>query len=350
MSYVELHARSAFCWLRGGSMPEVLAAEAGRLQLPAIALCDRGGVYGAVRLHMAAKEAGIRALVGCELPMEEGISLPVLVATQVGYRTLCGLLTTANLRAPKGEGSVAWHELAADNAGLIALTGDEDGPVRRAWRARGDAAAGAAGRCLQEIFGGERLYVEIQRHLVPGEEAENEFLVEWARTEGLPLLATNGVLYATPEARRVADVFTCLREHTTLDAAGRKLEANSERGLKSGTEMAAIFADLPEAIANTTHLAARLEFTLADLGYRFPDFPVPEGEDQDSYLRQMTYAGAQERYGAVEGPVRRQLDHELGLIAKLGFAGYFLIVWDLCAFARGRGILVQGRGSAARVS
>ncbi len=328
-------------------MPETLAAEAGRLQLPAIALCDRGGVYGAVRLHMAAKEAGIRALVGCELPMEDETSLPVLVATQAGYRTLCSLLTTANLRAPKGEGRVAWHELAAQNEGLIALTGDEDGPVRRAWRARGDTAAEEAGSRLRELFGAERLYVEIQRHLVADDPEENEFLVAWARASGLPLLATNGVLYATPEARRVADVFTCLREHTTLDAAGRKLEANSERGLKSGAEMAAIFADLPEAIANTTHLAARLEFTLADLGYRFPDFPVPEGEDQDSYLHQVTYAGAQERYGAVEGPVRRQLDHELGLIAKLGFAGYFLIVWDLCAFARGRGILVQGRGSAA---
>ena len=328
-------------------MPDALATEAGHLGMPALALCDRGGVYGAVRLHMAAKEAGIRALVGCELPMEDGTALPVLAATQAGYRNLCGLLTTANLRAPKGEGSVAWYELAAGNEGLIALTGDEHGPVRRAWRTRGCAAAAEAGLRLHEIFGDGRLYVELQRHLVPEEVEENEFLVDWARSAGLPLLATNGVLYATAEARRVADVFTCLREHTSLDAAGRLLEANSERGLKGAAEMAELFADLPEAIANTSRLAARLEFTLADLGYRFPDFPVPEGEDQNSYLRKMTYLGAQQRYGSVEGAVGRQLDHELALIGKLGFAGYFLIVWDLCVFTRSRGILVQGRGSAA---
>ena len=347
MAYVELHARSAFSWLRGGSMPEALAAEAGRLQMPALALCDRGGVYGAVRLHQAGKEAGVRALVGGELLMEDDSIVPVLVATQAGYRALCGLLTTANLRAAKGEGRVTWPELAEHNTGLIALTGDEDGPVRRAWRIHGTDQAAAAGARLQRIFGRDRLYVELQRQHRPDEEAENEFLVDWARARQLPLLATNGVLYATPPARRVADVFTCLREHTTLDAAGRKLAPNHERFLKPARDMAARFADCPEAIAHTERLAARLEFTLADLGYRFPDYSVPNGETQDSYLRTATFEGARERYGRVEGEVRRQLERELALISKLGFSGYFLVVWDLCRFARGRGILVQGRGSAA---
>jgi error-prone DNA polymerase len=346
MTYVELHARSAFSFLRGASSPEALAVEAGRLQLPALALCDRGGVYGAVRLHMTGKEAGIRALVGCELTMEDGDVVPVLVATQDGYRRLSAMLTTANLRAPKGEGRIAWTELA-DNGGLIALTGDEDGPVRRAWRERGTAAAAAAGDRLRAAFGPDRLFVELQRHLTPGEDEENEFLVDWARAHRLPLLATNGVLQATAAARNVADVFTCLREHTTLDAAGRKLARNRERHLKDAAAMTALFADLPEAIANTVTLAGRLEFTLANLGYRFPDYGVPAGESQDSFLRKMTYFGAQQRYGSVVGEVRHQLDRELALIAKLGFSGYFLIVWDLCTFARGRGILVQGRGSAA---
>jgi error-prone DNA polymerase len=347
MSYVELHVRSAFSFLRGGSPPEALAAEAGRLQLPALALCDRDGVYGAVRWHMAAKEAGFRALVGCELTMDDGAVVPLLVATQAGYRGLGALLTEANLRAPKGEGRVTWRELADRPEGLIALTGDEEGPVRRAWRARGAAAAAGAGEQLRRIFGPDRLFVEIQRHLLPGEEAENEFLVDWARAGGLPLLATNGVNYATPEARNVADVFTCLREHLTLDAAGRKLARNRERHLKAAPEMAALFADLPAAVANTVSLAERLEFTLANLGYRFPDFGVPVGESQQSFLRKMTYFGAQQRYGSVAGDVRRQLERELALIGQLGFSGYFLIVWDLCAFARDRGILVQGRGSAA---
>jgi error-prone DNA polymerase len=347
MDYVELHACSAFSWLRGGSKPETLAEEAGRLHLPALALCDRGGVYGSVRLHMAAKEAGIRALVGMELPMEDGSAVPVLAASRTGYQTACGLLTAANLRAAKGEGRVAWQELAGNNAGLIALTGDEYGPVRQAWRSDGGAAAAAAGAKLEAIFGRDRLFVELQRHLLRDEETENSFLVDWARARRLPLLATNGVLHATAQARRVVDVFTCLREHTTLDGAGRRLAQNNERCLKPEAAMSALFADLPEAIANTGTLAARLEFTLSDLGYRFPNFPVPTGESQDSWLYKMTYLGAQQRYGDVTGAVRRQLDHELQLIAKLGFSGYFLIVWDLCVFTRERGILVQGRGSAA---
>ena len=347
MSYVELHARSAFSFLRGGSDPGALASAAGHLQLAALALCDRNGVYGAVRLHMKAKEIGFRALVGCELTMEDESVVPVLVATQVGYRRLCQMLTTAHLRAPKGEGRVTWSELA-DNAGLIALTGDAEGPLRRAWRERGAPAAAATGVNLAKIFGPDRLFVEIQRHLLPDEEDENDFLVDWARANKLPLLATNGVTHAVPSARHVVDVFTCLREHVTLDTAGRRLAQNSERQVKGHAAMAALFADLPEAIANTEALAARLEFTLDQLGYKFPAFDrVPADSTQDSYLRRMTYFGAQQRYGSVVGDVRSQLDRELALIEKLGFAGYFLIVWDLCAFARERGIMVQGRGSAA---
>ena len=226
MNYVELHARSAFSFLRGGSAPEALVTEAARLQLSQLALCDRDGVYGAVRLHMKAKDEGLHALVGCEVTLDDGAVVPLLAATQAGYRRLGALLTTANLRAPKGEGRVTWRELAESNAGLIALTGDEEGPVRRAWRERGAAAAADAGEKLKRIFGPDRLYVELQRHLVPGEEDENEFLTAWARAMQLPLLATNGVTYATPQARNVADVFTCLREHVTLDRAGRRLGPN----------------------------------------------------------------------------------------------------------------------------
>jgi len=347
MPYVELHARSAFSFLRAGSLPETLVAEAGRLGMPALALCDRDGVYGAVRLHVSGREAGVRALVGCELTMEDGSVVPVLVATRAGYRGLCGLLTTAHLRAEKGEGRVAWRELAEAREGLVALTGDEEGPVRRAWVERGPAAAAEAGARLAGIFGRERLHVEIQRHRTAGEERWNGFLVDWARAGRLPLLATNGVLHATPEGCGVLDVFTCLRHHTTLDAAGRRLAPNRERHLKDQRAMEDLFRDLPEAVANTWELSQRLEFTLANLGYRFPDHPVPAGESQDSFLRKMAYFGAQQRYGSVVGEVRRQIERELALIAKLGFSGYFLIVWDLCSFARERGSLVQGRGSAA---
>ena len=189
--------------------------------------------------------------------------------------------------------------------------------------------------------------MELQRHRVPGEEFENQFLVDLARAEGLPLLATNGVTYATPPERIVCDAFACLRHHTTLDAAGRLLAPNAERRLKSAAEMAALFADLPEALANTVRLGERLEFTLQDLGYRFPDYPVSPGESMDSYLKKMAFFGAQQRYGSVSGEVRKQLQRELALIARLSFSGYFLIVWDICNYARENGILCQGRGSAA---
>jgi error-prone DNA polymerase len=255
--------------------------------------------------------------------MEDGTVVPVLVSSQAGYRRLCALLTTAHLRAPKGEGRVQWAELTADNTGLIALTGDGEGPVRRAWRRGGAGPAAEAGEKLLRAFGRDRLYAELQRHLVPDEEEENEFVTDWARAQRLPLLATNGVLHATPEARPVADVFTCLREQLTLDTAGRKLAPNRERHLKTAGEMAELFADLPEALDHTVRLAERLQFTLDHLGYRFPDYPVAGGESQESFLRQMTYAGAATRFGAVGPEVRRQLDRELALIGRLGSAAIF---------------------------
>ncbi len=348
MSYVELHARSAFSFLLGGSDPEALAKATGRAALPAMALCDRNGVYGSVRLHMKSKEEGFRALVGCELVMEDDSVVPILIATQAGYRRLCEMLTTAHLRAAKGEGRVLWRELAENNEGFIALTGDEDGAVRRAWRLQGAASASMAGERLLSIFGADRLFVEVQRHFLPDEEYENDFLIDWARAKKIPLLATNGVTHAHPRARHVVDVFTCIREHTTLEKAGRRLTRNAERHVKNHAAMAALFRDIPEAIANTGKLAARLEFTLDQLGYQFPDYDkLPAGETQDSFLRHMAYFGAAQRYGSVVGNVKRQIDRELALIHKLGFSGYFLIVWDLCSFARQHGIMVQGRGSAA---
>jgi len=347
MAYVELHARSAFSFLRGGSLPETLAETAAKCGLSALALADRNGVYGAVRFHSTGTETGVRPLVGCEVVMEDESVVPLLVATRPGYQRLCRMLASAHLRAAKGEGRVKWSELAQDNEGLIALTGDEDGPLRRTWLTQGSPEAALAGERLLKVFGPERLFVEVQRHLIPGEEEVNDFLVAWARAKKLPLLATNGVAHALPQHRNVTDVFTCLREHKTLDQAGRRLSRNRERHLKSPAEMAALFADLPETIDNTQRLADRLEFTLDDLGYQFPDYPVPPEETQASFLNKMTYFGAQQRYGSVCGAVRRQLEKELELINRLGFSGYFLIVWDLCTFARQRGIQVQGRGSAA---
>jgi error-prone DNA polymerase len=200
---------------------------------------------------------------------------------------------------------------------------------------------------LCELFGRRNVYVEVQRHFCREEEARNAAAVEIARKLRLPLLATNGVRHARPEQRQILDVFTCLRHHRVLANAGRRLSRNGESYVKSPVEMTQLFGDLPEAVANTQELSARLQYTLADLGYKFPDYPVAKDETQMSFLRARTQEGMLWRYGADDEKARKQLERELALIEKLSLPGYFLIVWDIVRFCREKNILVQGRGSAA---
>jgi error-prone DNA polymerase len=363
--YVELHARSAFSFLEGASVPEELIAAGLEFQMPAMALLDRDGVYGAPRFHFAAKKNDIKAHIGAEIsvqlpPLSAGdsksvCSIPVLVKTRQGYQNLCRLITLMKLRVPKhakpGACSVTAEELAAHAAGLVCLTGTFDGPIATALRhEEGDASKNV--EWLIDLFGKENVYAELQRHFDREEEACNQAVIELARRNHLPLLATNGVCHATPARREVSDVFTCIRNHVRLETAGRLLARNSERYLKSGATMQKIFADLPEAISSTVELSSRLEFTLEELGYEFPKYPVPHGEPMTSFLRKRTAEGARRRYTGRHGAptyekARRQIERELTLIEKLKLEGYFLIVWDIVEFCRREGILIQGRGSAA---
>jgi error-prone DNA polymerase len=342
MSYVELHACSAFSFLRGASLPEQLAETAAELAMPAMALLDRNGVYGAQRFSVAAHEQNIRPIIGCELSMEDGGILPVLVENRNGYKKLCELLTEAHLRSEKGKCAIQWDELPQFAEGLVALLGSgstltECAPQNFAERVH----------FLIKTFGRQNVFVELQRHFIRGEERVNQQLVDLAAHYRLPILATNGVHYVRPYGREVLDVFTCIREHTHLDAAGKLLTRNSERHLKSEAEMSDLFRDLPEAIENTSRLAERLTFSLENIGYEFPSFPVPEGHNMNSFLRTIVWFGAQQRYAAISTAVKRKLEEELALISKLGFPGYFLIVWDIVNFCREHNIMVQGRGSAA---
>lgn len=346
--YVELHCRSAFSFLRGGSLPEQLAEDAVEFGLPAMALCDRDGVYGAPRFFGKAKETGLRPIVGVELTMEDGSILPLLAANRTGYQNICRITTRAHLRSEKGKATVWWHELPEFAEGLVALTGDEEGPLARAFAAGQNVSASERLKRLAETFGRENVFVELQRHHRRGEDHLNRFLIDLAEAARLPLLATNGVCYARPNGRQIVDVFTCIRNHTHLDAAGLLLAQNSERHLKTAAEMRQLFKDLPEAINNTARLAERLQFSLDSLGYEFPAYPVQPGESMDGVLRQQVYAGAATRYGAkLSLEVRAQLERELKLIGRLGFAGYFLIVGDMVKFCRDSNIMAQGRGSAA---
>src|ERR1700690_3837283 len=347
LMYTELHARSAFSFLKGASLPEELAARCAERGMAAMALLDRDGVYGAPRFYLAATKISVRAHMGAEVTSAAGWRFPLLVETRAGYQNLCQLITRMKLRARKGEGHVSDEEVGEKAAGLLCLTGGKEGPLAHALGRGGVENGTACVRQLCEIFGRDNVYVELQRHFDRAEEARNHAAVEIARKLRLPLLATNGVCYAQPERREVLDVFTCLRHHRTLETAGRLLGRNSERYLKSPEEMARLFADLPEAIANTQLVSARLQFDLKDLGYEFPRYPVPDGKSQAHFLRRRSHEGMIFRYGAIDERARRQIDRELALIEKLNLSGYFLIVWDIVRFCREKNILVQGRGSAA---
>jgi error-prone DNA polymerase len=346
--YTELHARSAFSFLEGASVPEELAAACKAHGMPAMAVLDRDGVYGAPRFYLAANKIDIKAHIGAEVTSAFGWRYPLLVKSREGYQNLCRLITRMKLRAArKGEGHVEREELAGMHAGLICLTGGEEGPLAAALASGGIAQGTECVRQLCDLFGRKNVYVELQRHYCREEEARNQAAVEIARKLSLPLLATNGVCHATPDERELLDVFTCIRNHHVLATAGQLLSRNSERHLKSPTEMERLFADLPEAIANTQELSSRLEFTLKDLGYEFPKYPTPQGSSQMQFLRERTLEGMRERYGPENEKAQKQIDRELALIEKLDLPGYFLIVWDIVRFCRQKNILVQGRGSAA---
>ncbi|HUP03915.1 MAG TPA: error-prone DNA polymerase [Bryobacteraceae bacterium] len=343
--FVELHARSGFSFLEGACVPEELAGACAEFGMPAMAIVDRNGLYGAPRFHMAAKKAGIRAHIGAEVSVsgtDESVprrgacaawtdvpgSQVLLAETREGYQNLCRLITRMKLRAKKGEGAATIEELAEFSRGLVCLTRN---PAER----------------LLDIYGCGNVYAEIQRHFHREEEARNQAIVERARRLGMPLVAANNPACATPAQRELLDVFTCIRKKTTLAKAGRLLERNSERHVKRPEEMERLFRDLPDAIGGAMEISSRLQFTLADLGYEFPRYPTPGGESQISFLRKRVEEGARRRYQPYHERARRQMERELALIEKLKLAGYFLIVWDIVRFCKENGILAQGRGSAA---
>ncbi len=336
---MELRCRSAFSFLEGASNPEDLVDRAAELGHGTLALADRDGLYGVPRFHTAAGEAGLRAIVGANVSLSGASGtgrLLLLVESRQGYRNLSRLLTVGQGNAPKGEARVGWDEVETHAAGLTALV-----------RGNGSLSRYALDRALG-VFGCGRVWVDVSRHRDRRAEAENRFAVALAEAAKVPVVASGDVRFARPEGRRLLDAFCCLREKTSLDRAGRRLLPNGEHYLVSPEEMAARFADRPEWIRATRAIAERCSFTLEDLGYRFPCFPVPAGESQASWLRRLTFEGARKRYGPSLSPrVRAQLEHELAVIEKLDLPGYFLIVHDIARFAREEGIIAQGRGSAA---
>jgi error-prone DNA polymerase len=369
--YIELHAASAFSFLGGASQPESLAERAKQIEMPAMALADRNGIYGAARFHTAGQHHGVKAHIGAEISIAaftpkltppswlphqhpaEPSRLTLLCTSQTGYQNLCQLITRFKMReTTKAEGAATLEDLEEFAPGLICLTGGDEGPLASTLVSEGHKGACEIVDRLSSIYGPGNIYLELQRHQIREEECRNQAILNLADRLRLPVIATNGVRHSTPQDREMLDVFTAIRYHTRLDSAGRLLAPNAARHLRSAPEMSALFRDIPEAIANTSIVSSRLQFTLNKLGYEFPHYPVPDGETMDTFLARRVDEGVRKRYGAVDkrhlfDKARAQVKRELNLIARLGFAGYFLIVWDLIRYCQSHGILVQGRGSAA---
>jgi error-prone DNA polymerase len=369
--YVELHAASAFSFLEGASQPEDLIKRGVELEMPAMALLDRNGVYGSARFHTSAKRNGIQAHIGAEVAVSsfgsrlkppawlphqhitEPARLPLLCESREGYQNLCQLISRFKMREKtKQEGAALDDDLREFARGLVCLTGGDEGPLAAALVNGGEELGRKTVERLIGIFGPKNVYVEVQRHDEREQEWRNQAAIRIARALKLPVIATNGVRYAAAYDREILDLFTVVRHHTDLDHAGRLLALNSQRHLRCAREMAMLFRDVRGAVESTGELSLRLEFELSDLGYEFPRYRVPDGETMDSFLRKRVAEGVTRRYGpkndrALLERARKQVEHELALIAKLGFAGYFLIVWDIVLFCKGNDILIQGRGSAA---
>ncbi|MFC7447704.1 error-prone DNA polymerase [Rhodococcus daqingensis] len=365
--YAELHAHSAFSFLDGASPPEELVEEAVRLGLEAIALTDHDGLYGVVRFAEAAKELNMRTVFGAELslpshdagpadprtgtPDPGGTHLLVLARGREGYRRLSRQLAAAHLAG--GEKGKPRYDLDAltEAAGghWQILTGCRKGHVRLALDSGGVSAAEAELRGLVERFGTDRVTVELTHHGVAEDDERNAALAGLAKATGLPVIASTAAHFAGPPRRRLAMAMAAVRARQSLDEAAGWLGPTGGAHLRSGAEMARLFAAHPTAVPGAAELGRECAFDLRLIAPELPPFEVPEGHDEDSWLRELTMAGARRRYGTPERrpDAYRQIEHELAIVARLGFPGYFLVVHDIVSFCHRNDILCQGRGSAA---
>ncbi len=362
--YAELHAHSSYSFLDGASSPEELAEEAERLGLHALAVTDHDGFYGIVRFAEAAEALQLKTVFGAELSLElpkpqngeadpVGAHLLVLARGEEGYHRLAGAITHAQLQgAEKGRPVYDLDELAAQAAGeWTVLTGCRKGAVRRALAsAPGKAGADAAAHELDRLvtlFGRDAVHVELIDHGNPLDTRENDVLAGLARERGLPLLATNNVHYAVPQRQLLAAAVAAVRANRGLDELDGWLPAHAGAHLRSGAEMAERFVRFPDAVARTVTLADELAFPLRKAKPALPKQKVPEGHTPMSWLRKLVWDAVPRKYPHLTEENRARIEKELGVIELKDFPGYFLIVHGIVQEARRRGILCQGRGSAA---
>jgi error-prone DNA polymerase len=339
--YVPLWCKSNFSFLEGASHPEELVTACAELELKAMALTDRDGVYGVVEAHLKARALGIQLIIGSEITVEDGSSLVLLAMDRQGYTNLCCLITVGRRRSEKGHSAVSWHEICDHAPQMIALWGGDRSLLA------GKAEPFFVAHLLKEAFG-DRLYALVTRHRQAEEPSQENRLRRRARRYGLPMAAGLEVLYHRPDRRPLQDVLSCIRHGVKLVDAGRLIKPNAEHAFKSQQAFEELFDDDPPAVARSLEIAGRCRFSLDHLRYRYPSERLADGTTTIQWLRQLTIAGARERYGeSIPSDVMHQLDKELELIDELDYCGYFLTIWEIVRFCRQRGILCQGRGSAA---
>jgi error-prone DNA polymerase len=364
MRYAELHAKSNFSFLEGASHPDELVRRAGELGYHALAVTDRNSLAGVVRTHIAAKEVGLQLVIGAEITPLDAPPVVLWPTDRAAYGRLCRLVTRGRRQAPKGECALMLEDVAEFAEGLIAgvvpggLLGEPASAggegVREIYTMRlSDAPPAEAGSpgvmgAYRDIFD-DRCYLLAELHRGPDDRARLAQLQQLARETQIPLVAAGDVHYHVPARMVLHDVVTAIRHRTTVAAAeGRLLFPNAERHLRPLDEIRTTFAAAPDAVERTLEIADRSRFSLDELRYEYPTELAPDGQTPLEFLTELTWQGAAERYpGGLPEKVRCQLEHELELIGDLHYASYFLTVWDLVRFARSRGILCQGRGSAA---
>jgi len=329
--YVELHCHSNFSFLDGGSHPFELAARAAQLEMPALAITDRGGVYGAVKFLQACRKLGVKPLIGTALEVD-GEEVVMIASNLSGYSNLCRLLSFAHTDQPKGEARATLAKVAEHQGNLFYLSATDD--EKRL-------------RDMQEALGKENVFSELHHHRCPEDQWVLEGRAAMAKRCGAALVATNEVHYHVPERRRLHDVLVAIRHRATLESAREHLFPNSEHHLKGGADMRPLFKGHAQALATPWEIAQQCDVDLDFRKVRFPGYPVPGGETPFSFLYKLCFEGVRERYRPITVEVTRRLQRELEVIEKTGLAEFFLINWDLMRFAREHGVPGQGRGSAA---
>ncbi len=344
MSYIELHCHSNFSFLDGASHIEELVLRAAELGQKTLALTDHDGLHGAMEFAQCARAWGVRPITGAEVTLVNGHHLTLLCETQRGYANLCRLLTRAHLDHERGQPRVELDVLARHTAGLIAFSGCRTGEVPSLIAAGDYSQAEETARRYIQWFGRDGFFLELQNNLVYGDVRRNRALADLAEHVGVGVVATGNVHYHRQERHRLQDVLVAIKNRTSLDGSHRQRRANSEFYLRSPVEMAELFRDQPEAMANTERIAERCQFDLTrDLNYRFPDSPAPEGETQQAYLREICFHEVALHYPYFTQEIEQRLNEELGLVEKHGLAGFFLIHREILQLAKQVADEVKGR-------